>query len=105
MITGPDWFGQDVDDLTDQYLKQSEARMDAFLAQLSKTTNAIAANPYSGSKQYGELLGLPGLRHKSFRIGTSEYLVFYNTHNGGTSMRRVLESRSDIVTKLSVLGP
>jgi len=101
-MTKPDWFRQDLEDLTDSYKKAK--RRKEFTDAVKETRNWIKQNPGLGSSRYADEIGIPGLRHKALLDRRFDVIFFYIL----TPSKKILASRllagdDDIMRKLSIL--
>lgn len=91
---------RDIETAIDYYVETAgEETSLGFINALESALEVIASTPGTGAPRYGELLGLPGLRHK--RTGHFPYLVFYVEREDHIDVWRVLHVRRNIPASLN----
>ncbi|WP_215825190.1 hypothetical protein [Xanthomonas sp. MLO165] len=101
-MTEPDWFRQDLEDLTCSY--KTKERRKAFTNAVKETRTWIKQHPKLGNSKYSEELGIPGLRHKALLDKSFNILFFYIiTPSNKILASRLLVGDGDTMRKLSIL--
>jgi toxin ParE1/3/4 len=91
---------EDVDRIIDHYLAEGGADVAmAFVDKLEAALEHLSLHPGTGSRRYGDELGLEGLR--SWPIGRFPYLVFYFEKADVVELWRVLHEMLDIPSWLT----
>ena len=65
----------DIEDALDYYMQEAPHTADAFLNALEKAVTHIQRTPGTGSPQYAQELGLPGLRY--WGLSKFPFSLFY----------------------------
>jgi len=91
---------KDVEEAVDDYLQEAGDTVAlGFIESLQKAYHHIGRHPETGSPNYAQELGLPGLR--MWPLKRYPYLVFYVEQDDHIDVWRVLHSHRDIPAWLS----
>jgi toxin ParE1/3/4 len=90
---------KDVEAAIEYYADQAGAGVAlGFIDALEMAYRSIVARPAAGSPVYGQVLGLPGLRH--CRLKRYPHLIFYFDRDDHVDVWRVLHAQRDIPTRM-----
>lgn len=91
----------DIESAVSYYLNEAGTEVaSAFLNQLEEAIRCISRQPATGSQRYGHELQISDLRH--WPIKRFPYLIFYVEKERCIEIARVLHSKRDIPSSISL---